>query len=106
MKTINISQDKDRFEALFEFVSMGILIANGSGIIEEVNLLLIQQFGYEKKEDLVGRNVEDLIPRRFGDRHRQHREGFVANPERRTMGTGRDLYGLKKTALKCLWRSV
>jgi PAS domain S-box-containing protein len=96
MKTINISQDKDRFEALFEFASMGILIANGSGIIEEVNLLLIQQFGYEKKEDLVGRNVEDLIPRRFGDRHRQHREGFVANPERRTMGTGRDLYGLKK----------
>ena len=82
------------------------LIANGSGIIEEVNLLLIQQFGYERRKIWLLGMWKILFPAGFGGRHQQHREGFVANPERRTMGTGRDLYGLKKTALKCLWRSV
>ncbi|MCZ2444109.1 MAG: PAS domain S-box protein [Flavobacteriales bacterium] len=35
-----------KFEALFQYASMGILVANKEGIITMVNRFLIKEFGY------------------------------------------------------------
>jgi PAS domain S-box-containing protein len=89
-------KENERFEALFEYASMGILVANEQGIIEMVNNFMVAQFGYEKKEELIGRQVEVLIPTRYDSTHHHHRSNYNKKPERRTMGVGRDLYAKKK----------
>lgn len=89
-------KEKEKFEALFEYASMGILVANGKGIIEMANNFLITQFGYSDKNELIGKEVEVLIPMRYNSVHHKHMEHYQQKPERRTMGVGRDLYAIKK----------
>src|SRR5205807_10488750 len=45
---------------------------------------------------LLGQPIEMLVPERFRTHHSAYRNGFIANPETRPMGAGRDLYGLRK----------
>lgn len=91
-----LQKENARFQALFEYASLGIVLCNAEGKIEMVNNFLISQFGYQQKEELEGRHVEALIPMRFKAEHVKHREHFNDNPERRAMGAGRHLFGLKK----------
>lgn len=91
-----LQKEKDKFEALFEYASIGIVLTDASGKIEMVNNYLLSQFGYDAKEELAGKAIETLIPRRYEERHVKHRENYHKKPERRSMGVGRDLYALKK----------
>lgn len=92
----DIVKEKERFEALFEYASMGILVANEKGIIEMVNTFLLHQFGYDQKDELIGKEVEVLIPRRYEQVHHKHRDNYNRKPERRPMGVGRDLFAVRK----------
>lgn len=92
--------EKDKFEAFFNYASMGILIADKEGRIERVNQLLLQQFGYADPAELIGQQVEKLIPSHYAKKHKSHRDHFVQEPERRVMGVGRDLFGLRKDGRK------
>lgn len=91
-----LKKEKDRFEALFEYASMGIVVTNADGNIEMVNHFLLKQFGYEKNEELAGKKIEVLIPRRYDHVHHKHRENYSKAPGQRVMGVGRDLFALKK----------
>ncbi len=88
-------KQKERFEALFEYASMGILVADDKGVIQMVNNYLLKQFGYSKDE-LIGNPVEVLIPARYEHKHHKHREHYNEHPEPRSMGVGRDLFARKK----------
>src|SRR6476620_2995805 len=85
-----------RFAALFQFASLGILVANDSGKIEMANNFLLSQFGYTNQDELVGKEVEVLIPQRYNHIHHKHRENYNKKPEARPMGVGRDLFAVKK----------
>ncbi len=52
-------------------------------------------FGYSRAE-MIGRPVEILVPERFRSLHPGHRAKFLAAPEARAMGAGRELFGLRK----------
>ena len=52
-------------------------------------------FGY-KKEELLGREIEMLMPERFRGAHSGHRAAFFREPRLREMGAGLELYGLNK----------
>ena len=93
---IALIKEKEKFEALFEYASLGILVANEQGIIELVNGFMLKQFGYTSKEELIGKQVETLIPQRYNHIHHQHRENYNKHPEPRSMGVGRDLFATKK----------
>jgi len=83
------------FKILSEAVSEGIVIVNTSHIIVETNDSANQIFGYEKKE-LVGQHLDILIPNQYRHGHNEHVSGFMEKGQKRQMGRGRDLYGLRK----------
>jgi PAS domain S-box-containing protein len=86
-----------QFEALFQNSSLGMLVANEQGEIVLANNFLTDFFGYDNPSELIGKKVELLIPTRFHGHHIKDREGYTKKPERRPMGVGRDLFGVKKS---------
>ncbi len=82
-------------EALFRFSTEGILVVDEKGIIARSNPSVERMFLYEKDE-LLGQSIEQLIPRKLSQAHRQHREKFIHAPQARSMGNGIDLFGLRK----------
>lgn len=90
------AKESDRFQALFQYASMGILVADGKGVIVMANNFLLKQFGYFDPLELQGKKIETLIPARYHQRHVGHRSEYEINPRPRSMGLGFDLYGLKK----------
>jgi PAS domain S-box-containing protein len=91
-----LQQEKNRFEALFQFASMGILVANAKAEILLVNNFLLNQFGYSSQDELEGKKIESLIPSRYHSKHVHHRNHYIENPKPRPMGLGKDLYAVKK----------
>ena len=82
------------FSTLFEHASEGILVIDTVGIIMLTNPACERMFGY-KKGELIGKNIEVLVPKRFTN-HKFLREYYTHNPYHRSMGIGLDLYGTKK----------
>ena len=91
-----LQQEKEKFEALFQFASMGILVANAKAEILLLNNFLLAQFGYENQNELVGKKIETLIPGRYHSKHVHQRDHYIENPKPRPMGLGKDLYAVKK----------
>jgi hypothetical protein len=84
-----------RLRAAVESSPSGLLMTDAQGNIVLVNREVERLFGYSR-EELLGRSVEVLIPERFRSGHTGFRGGFMADPKVRSMGAGRDLYGLRK----------
>ena len=72
-----------------------MVIVDDRGIIRLVNAQTEAMFGYPR-EELLGRDVEMLIPGRFSEAHRVHRRGYAANGHPRPMGAGLALRGLRR----------
>jgi len=84
-----------RFRQAVESAPYAIVMVNESGTIEMVNSQTETFFGYSRHE-LIGQPVEMLVPERFRSAHIRFRQAYLAAPVSRTMGVGRDLYGLRK----------
>lgn len=87
-----IRQEKQRFEALFEYASMAIIVANMQGDIVMANQFTKNLFGYT--DSIFGLKVEDLIPQRFRQKHSGLRESYNHKPENRPMGQGMPLFAV------------
>ena len=72
-----------------------LLMVDESGRIALVNALAEQLFGYQR-EQLIGMPVEALVPASARHHHHQLRQGFMAQPSKREMGKGRELYALRQ----------
>jgi two-component system sensor histidine kinase/response regulator len=83
-----------RFGALLESTPDAIVIVNITGRIVLLNSQAELVFGYERGA-LIGKPVEMLLPERYRVGHNRHRSGFFAQPRTRTMGVGRELFGLR-----------
>jgi PAS domain S-box-containing protein len=84
-----------RFEALFNYASIGILVTNQDGQIVLINDFALQQFGYER-EELIDKKIEILMPHRVHQSHVKHRENYNHHPQSRPMGIGMDLFAKRK----------
>jgi two-component system, cell cycle sensor histidine kinase and response regulator CckA len=86
---------EQRFRNMVESAPDALVIVDSQGTIVLVNNQTEQQFGY-RREDMLGRSVEMLLPERFRDKHVIHRRHFTDSPGVRRMGAGFDLHGRRK----------
>ena len=72
-----------------------MIIIDASGAVCFANRQLSALFGYAHDE-VIGRPVESLLPERFRDRHRAHRQKFSSTVRLRPMGAGLELWGRRR----------
>ncbi len=80
---------------IIDAIPSAVVMVNESGHIVLVNSQAENIFGYDRTE-LLDESVELLLPFRFRQKHPSHRNAFFKNATSRPMGSGRDLYGLRK----------
>ena len=85
---------KKTFEGLLEAVPDALLGVDKSGEIQFANHRTYSMFGYEPDE-LIGRQIEILVPGSFREIHVGLRERYVASPTPRPIGTNLKLRGLR-----------
>lgn len=83
------------FNVLFQAASEGIIVVNSDQIVVTANEAAEAMFGYQPGE-LAGQHLDILIPKEYHHRHHQHFDSFIDHSEKRKMGHGRDLHGVKK----------
>jgi PAS domain S-box-containing protein len=80
---------------LIEAASDGMLVVDAEGRVVMANRRIGELFAYDR-EELVGKQVELLLPRRFSDVHETHRHRYLDQPYARPMGVGLDLVGRRR----------
>lgn len=83
-----------KYRGLLETVPDAIVMVNNMGRIILVNGQAEALFGY-RREELIGKPVEVLLPERYQTGHSTHRRNYFAAPKTRTMGAGLELYALR-----------
>ncbi len=86
---------ESRFRKLLEAAPDAILEVNPEGKIILLNEAADRMFGYSRGE-LLGFNVENLVPAAMRGGHAQHRASYASHPKTRPMGTGLELQGQRK----------
>jgi PAS domain S-box-containing protein len=83
------------FRSLHAAYPDALLIVDGSGAIVLTNRAAEQLLGYPSVE-LVGMNVDQLVPDAIRNRHAAYRKAYGQSPRSRPMGTQMDLVAKRK----------
>ena len=90
-----LQESEAMFKGFLNSAPDAIVVANKAGKIVLVNVRVEQIFGYSQTE-LLGEEVDRLVPERFRRHHRAQRSGFFAKPRPQATNVGRDLTALRK----------
>jgi PAS domain S-box-containing protein len=83
------------FQLIVESSPNAIVLVNKEGKIAYINNQSEKLFGYSRSE-LIGTEVEQLIPQRFRKNHPGFIDMYFKTPLVRSMGVGRELFALRK----------
>jgi PAS domain S-box-containing protein len=84
-----------RYSGLLESVPDAIVMVNKTGRIVLVTGQAEELFGYSRDE-LLGKPVEELLPKRYRDGHVGHRTRYFSELKTRSMGAGLELFASRK----------
>ncbi len=88
------TEHERRLRLIIEAAPNAMVMIDAQGRIVLVNSEAERSFGYDR-EELLTMHVEQLMPGRFRERHVQDRSTYTERPDRRSMGAGRELFGLR-----------
>jgi len=89
------SSEAPDYGAILRAAPDALLLVTENGMIQDANLAAAEMFGYEIGE-LVDKSLMSLVPPRFRGDHDIHVASYMSNPERRAMGAGVGVVGLRK----------
>ncbi|MDA0663743.1 MAG: PAS domain-containing sensor histidine kinase [Proteobacteria bacterium] len=81
-------------EQIFEAAPVGLLVVDANGLIVQANAALCAIFGYDRYT-LPGKGMEFLLPERYRKDHSAALAAGQRIPEKRAIGAGSDLHGLR-----------
>jgi two-component system NtrC family sensor kinase len=93
-----LRKNETRFTELFESLQEGIYITTADGAILDANPALVRMLGYDSKEDLLKRQVAEILV------DRTERKALKEQVERQAMIQGREMTLIRKdgTSIVCL----
>jgi PAS domain S-box-containing protein len=89
------ASSEERFGQLLDAAPDAMVVVGPDGKILLVNAQTERLFGYARAE-LVGNDLDLLIPERFRQGHGGHLSRYFAAPDTRPMGSGLELFGRRK----------
>jgi len=96
-----VSPSRDAFAGtvlplhLLDTIPDAVIAVDANGTIVQVNAQTEIMFGY-KRNELIGKAIEMLVPQRYRPQHHSHRASYVSQPKIRRMGAGLDLYAVRR----------
>ena len=84
-----------RLRSILDTVPDAIVVIDAEGIIQSFSPAAERLFGYDSPE-VVGHNVKILMPTPYREAHDGHLERYFRTGERRIIGIGRVVVGLRK----------
>lgn len=84
-----------RYEAVFSYATIGIVVCDRQGRITSANHLANELFGYETGE-LIRLTIEQLVPTEVSHYHETLRQSFNKQPQVREIGHNRNLHACRK----------
>lgn len=86
---------EEQFRSIFDSSPNALVIVDVQGRITLVNAQAEKVFDYSR-EELLGHNIELLLPERFRAGHAHLVESYMADPIQKPLGIGRDLFARRK----------
>jgi PAS domain S-box-containing protein len=83
------------FKTLLESAPDAMIVVDQRGNMIIVNGQAERMFGYERAQ-MLGRPIENLVPKRLRATHIVQRQNFAEQPRMRPMGQDNDLFGLRR----------
>src|SRR4029077_8396610 len=87
------TRSEEKLRLVLDAAPNPIIMVDSAGVIHLASASAASTFGYSLDE-LIGSNIELLIPQRFRNRFAGYRRDFVSQPVTRATGVGRDILGL------------
>jgi PAS domain S-box-containing protein len=95
LRSRELQEGKAELETLFEASLEALVVTDRNGRIVSANQRVQSVFGYTP-EEIVGAQIERLVPIPLQCLHGRHRESYYAAPSARPMGRGSELYARHK----------
>ena len=90
-----LNREEERFRSTIDASPIATMMFDENGIIQMANRLTHSLFLFPQGQ-IVGRPVTCLIPNRFRQAHKRFLREYIADPEQRMIGQGRELFALRQ----------